>query len=202
MTEPLTQERLVDAALRLVDREGSEALSMRRLAEKVDRKVASLYNHVAGRGELVELLRARVVARIDVAAFADQPWDRALETWGRSYLTAFAEHPNLIRMLATTPIRDPSTLVMYETVLTALRRGGWSPGGALAAMRTVEAHVLGSALDLVAPEDLLDGESLPAGLTVLRESLRFEHRAESSAAAAFDLGLRTLVRGLAQAPSE
>ncbi|MGO1311447.1 MAG: TetR/AcrR family transcriptional regulator, partial [Brevibacterium aurantiacum] len=109
----LNRERLVDAALALVDDDGSEALSMRTLAARVDRQVSSLYNHVSGRTELIELMRARIVADIDVAAFASVgtsaraiPWERALEFWARSYLRAFAAHPNLIRLLATTEIRD------------------------------------------------------------------------------------------------
>src|SRR5690625_5465749 len=66
----LNRERLVDAAIDLVDDEGAEALSMRTLAARVDRQVSSLYNHVSGRAELIEHMRARIVAKIDVGRFA------------------------------------------------------------------------------------------------------------------------------------
>src|SRR5690349_7546776 len=61
----LTRHRLVTVALELVDEEGGEALSMRALATRVDRQVSSLYNHVASRDDLIEAIRARVVAEID-----------------------------------------------------------------------------------------------------------------------------------------
>ncbi|GAA2030434.1 TetR/AcrR family transcriptional regulator [Agromyces tropicus] len=192
----LRREQLVRAALDLVDEEGGEALTMRALAARVDRQVSSLYNHVASRGELIELVRARIVADIDVSAFGVHPWDVALEAWARSYLTAFAAHPNLIPLLATTPIRDISTLEMYETVIGSIIDGGWPERDAVAVMRTVEAHVLGSALDIVAPGDLLAQAGVPVELVALRSALDPEHADASGAERAFRLGLAALMHGL------
>ncbi|MGO2810936.1 MAG: TetR/AcrR family transcriptional regulator C-terminal domain-containing protein [Brevibacterium aurantiacum] len=199
----LNSDRLVDAALDLVDVEGSEALSMRILAARVDRQVSSLYNHVSGRSELIELMRARIVAEIDVAAFArvdsvecEESWDVALESWARSYLRAFAAHPNLIRLLATTSIGDLSTYQMYDTVVAGLRRGGWPQSRTVAVMRTVEAHVLGSALDIIAPADLISQDSADERFSEIRAALDPRCADTSSATAAFELGLRALVDGL------
>jgi AcrR family transcriptional regulator len=192
----LKREQLISAALDLIDEEGGEALTMRSLAARVDRQVSSLYNHVGSRGELIELVRARIVEGIDVSAFGVHAWDSALEAWARSYLTAFAAHPNVIPLLATTPIRDRSTLEMYETVVGSLLAGGWSTRDAVAVMRTVEAHVLGSALDIVAPGDLLAQASVPSELTALRSALDPEHADASGAERAFRLGLDALMHGL------
>ncbi|AOP54527.1 MAG: TetR/AcrR family transcriptional regulator C-terminal domain-containing protein [Brevibacterium aurantiacum] len=199
----LNRERLVDAALALVDDDGSEALSMRTLAARVDRQVSSLYNHVSGRTELIELMRARIVADIDVAAFASVgtsaraiPWERALEFWARSYLRAFAAHPNLIRLLATTEIRDLSTYEMYDAVIAGLRRGGWPESRTVAVMRTVEAHVLGSALDIIAPSDLIAQDSADVRFSEIRTALDPRFVETSSATAAFELGLNALIDGL------
>ncbi|MGO2424116.1 TetR/AcrR family transcriptional regulator C-terminal domain-containing protein [Brevibacterium aurantiacum] len=199
----LNRERLVDAALALVDDDGSEALSMRTLAARVDRQVSSLYNHVSGRTELIELMRARIVADIDVAAFASVgtsaraiPWERALEFWARSYLRAFAAHPNLIRLLATTEIRELSTYEMYDAVIAGLRRGGWPESRTVAIMRTVEAHVLGSALDIIAPSDLIAQDSADVRFSEIRTALDPRFVETSSATAAFELGLNALIDGL------
>ncbi|PCC48764.1 TetR/AcrR family transcriptional regulator C-terminal domain-containing protein [Brevibacterium aurantiacum] len=199
----LNREQLVDAALALVDDDGSEALSMRTLAARVDRQVSSLYNHVSGRTELIELMRARIVADIDVAAFASVgtsaraiPWERALEFWARSYLRAFAAHPNLIRLLATTEIRDLSTYEMYDAVIAGLRRGGWPESRTVAIMRTVEAHVLGSALDIIAPSDLIAQDSADVRFSEIRTALDPRFVETSSATAAFELGLNALIDGL------
>ncbi|WP_169252792.1 TetR/AcrR family transcriptional regulator C-terminal domain-containing protein [Brevibacterium sp. 'Marine'] len=209
----LNRERLVDAALALVDEEGAEALSMRTLAARVDRQVSSLYNHISGRTALIEAMRARIVAEIDVTPFASAeqtalgttesrqtsesvPWDAALECWARSYLHAFSAHPNLIRLLATTSIGDLSTYRMYDTVVAGLRRGGWPESRTVAVMRTVEAHILGSALDIIAPADLIAQDSADERFASIRAALDPGFAGTSSATAAFEFGLRALIDGL------
>jgi AcrR family transcriptional regulator len=194
----LTRDRLVTTALELVDDEGGEALSMRSLAARVDRQVSSLYNHVTSRDDLIEAIRARIVAAIDTAPFAELPWDTALEAWARSYLTAFAAHPNVIRLLSNTPIRDESTFDMYERVVAALLEAGWPVGDAIAVMRTVEAHVLGSALDIVAPGDLLSQSSVTPGHDAMHVALDPALGDAFGAAHAFELGLAALLVGLRQ----
>lgn len=199
----LNRDRLVSAALALVDDESAEALSMRALAARVDRQVSSLYNHVSGRTELIELMRARIVVDIDVTAFTagDAPghetsWEDALESWARSYLRAFAAHPNLIRLLATTSIRDLSAYEMYNAVIAGLRRGGWPQGSTVAVIRTVEAHILGSALDIIAPADHITQEAAGQKFPEVWAALEPQFVEDSSATAAFDLGLRALIDGL------
>lgn len=189
-------EQLVVAALELMERGGSDALSMRALAKRVNRQVSSLYNHVGSRDELIELVRARIVGGIDTSAFETEPWDTALEAWARSYLAAFAAHPHLIRLLATTPIRDISTFEMYNVVIESLVSHGWPIRDAVAVMRTVEAHVLGTALDIVAPSDMLSQESVPEELATVRAALAPEHAVTMSAEAAFELGFEALMVGL------
>lgn len=193
---PINRDQLVAAALALVDEEGGDALSMRAVAKRVDRQVSSLYNHVASRGELIELVRAHIVAGIDVSAFGREAWDVALESWAKSYLTAFAAHPNLIRLLATTPIRDVSTFAMYDAVVSSLVSSGWPIRDAVAVMRTVEAHVLGSALDIVAPSDMLAQGAVPPELATIRAALDPEHAESYGADPAFRLGLEALLTGL------
>jgi AcrR family transcriptional regulator len=187
---------LVAAALEIVDQSGSEALTMRSLAGRVHRQVSSLYNHVGSREELIELMRAHIVEGIDTSAFADRPWDQALEAWARSYLRAFSAHPHLIRILATSPIRDLSTFAMYDVVIGALLSARWPVTDAVAVMRTVEAHVLGSALDLVAPSDMLDQSAVPAEMTMVHAALAPDLEQATSAAAAFELGIAALLEGL------
>lgn len=193
----LNPRQIALAALDLVDTHGSEALTMKRLATRLNRRPSSLYNHIDGRIDLIERMRAIIVEDIDVSSFGLKAWDEALRDWAYSYLAAFAARPNCIRLLATTPITDPSTLRMYETVVSALTAAGWPDGDAVAVMRTVEAHVLGSALDVVAPDSLLTAEVIPAELSALRRSLESASVERSSAQFAFTLGIPALIVGLA-----
>ncbi|WP_309132403.1 TetR/AcrR family transcriptional regulator C-terminal domain-containing protein [Brevibacterium sp.] len=195
----LNRERLIQAALDLVDEEGSEGLSMRTLAARVDRQVSSLYNHVTGRGELIELMRARIVEDIDVTPFlpdSEMPWDDAIRAWARSYLRAFAAHPNLIGLLATTAVSDVSTCRMYDIIAAALQRAGWPESRVIAVIRTVEAHVLGSALDIVAPADMFDQELIDPQFRTVHSALDPRYAESFDAMSAFELGLTALVDGL------
>lgn len=193
----LNPRQIALAALDLVDTHGSEALTMKRLATRLNRRPPSLYNHIDGRIDLIERMRAIIVEDIDVSSFGLKAWDEALRDWAYSYLAAFAARPNCIRLLATTPITDPSTLRMYETVVSALTAAGWPDGDAVAVMRTVEAHVLGSALDVVAPDSLLTAQVIPPELSALRRSLEPGNVERSSARFASTLGIPALIVGLA-----
>lgn len=192
----LTSRQIAVAALDLAETRGSEALTMRSLAAKLNRRPSSLYNHIGGRDDLIERMRALIVEEIDNGSFVTEPWHLALVSWARSYLAAFAKRPNCIRLLATAPITDPSTLHMYEIVIAALNRGGWPDGEAIAVVRTVEAYVLGSALDLIAPSDLVAPMVVPTELTNLRRNLEPAHASHATARFAFDLGIEALVAGL------
>lgn len=192
----LTVRQLAVAALHVMSEVGSEGLTMKRLAAEVNRKPSSLYNHIRSRDDLIEHMRALIVEKISTASFETEPWDVAIEDWARSYLAAFAEHPESIRLLATTPITDPSTLEMYDVVIDGLLRGGWPTHRAVAVMRTVEAHVLGSALDLVAPETLLSAAAVPDSLGAFKSALDPRFADQSGARAAFELGIVALLAGL------
>ncbi|MEX1078354.1 MAG: TetR/AcrR family transcriptional regulator C-terminal domain-containing protein [Homoserinimonas sp.] len=192
----LTARSIAMAALDLAEEEGAESLTMRSIASRLQRRPSSLYNHITGRDDLIEHMRAIVVEDIEVASFRANPWDVALGEWAKSYLRSFAMRPHSIRLLATTPITDPATLAMYDVVVTALIGGGWPEQQAIAVMRTVEAHVLGSALDVIAPENLLSPDAVSPDLASLRRSLDPAHFSSWSAQAAFDLGIHALIDGL------
>ena len=195
----MNRRKIAAAALQLVGSEGLEALTMKRLAEAVDRRPASLYNHIAGRQDLIEAMRGILAEDIQADQFQSLEWREAVEAWARDYLRVFAEHPNVIALMATTAISDPATLATYEQVVAGLVRGGWRRGEAVAVMRAVESFVLGSALDIVAPDTLLNRSSLPAGLTELHANLDPQDSGSWSAEAAFELGLGALLDGLAAA---
>ncbi|MEO6199724.1 MAG: TetR/AcrR family transcriptional regulator C-terminal domain-containing protein [Cryobacterium sp.] len=192
----LSRRQVVIAALDLAEKQGAEQLTMRSLAARLDRRPSSLYNHISGRDDLIEGMRALVVEEIDTSTFAVTTWDEAIVVWAESYLAAFAMRPNCIRLLATTPITDPSTMRMYDVVVSALVRGGWADGDAVAVMRTIEALVLGSALDAIAPSSFLSADAVPPELEALRRSLEPVNRDRAGARAAFVLGMDALIEGL------
>jgi AcrR family transcriptional regulator len=185
------------AALDLVDADAGETLTMKRLTTRLNKDTSSLYNHIDGRIDLIERMRAIIIDNIDVSSFAERPWSDALGEWASSYLAAYATHPNRIRLMVINPITDPSTLRMYETVAAALTAAGWHDGNAAAVMRAVEAYVLGSVLGVIAPDPLLTAENIPPDRAFLRRSLAQGNAQRSSARFVFTLGLVALNEVLA-----
>lgn len=193
---PMSRRRIAKAALGLANREGVESLTMKRLAAELGRQPPSLYNHIRNKQDLIEAMRSLIDEQIDTSAFAHMEWRAAMEVWARNYLRVFSEHSELVIVMATTAISDPVTLSSYEKVVTNLVASGWRRGQAVAVMRTVEAFVLGSALDLVASDTLLSRATVPPEYVELYANLDPASSTLWNAQAAFELGLSSLLDGL------
>ncbi|WP_432168994.1 TetR/AcrR family transcriptional regulator [Streptomyces sp. 1222.5] len=161
-TPLLDRERITTTALRLIDETGD--FSVPAIARRLGAQTGSVYHHVDGRDGIVELLRERICEAMDPATLDLDPWDTALEAWARSYRAAFAAHPRVIPMLMTSPVRAPRVLEQYERAVSLLLEAGFDRAGIMPLIIALENLVLGSALDLAAPEtmwELADGTPTP-----------------------------------------
>lgn len=199
-TNVLSRRLIIETGLRLIDERGAERMSMRAVAGELGVRPSALYNHVANYADLLAGVRELIGERIPTDMFERERWDIALAEWARLYRGTFAAHPSLISLLAVLPLAQQSTLAgVYDTLIAALMRAGWREHDALAAMVALESFALGSALDLAAPDHLLDPgarDDVPAFRAA------YEARAELHAAggkrpaeAAFDLGLSAMIAG-------
>ncbi|MGJ5756067.1 TetR family transcriptional regulator [Streptomyces puniciscabiei] len=151
-TPLLDRERITTTALQLVDETGD--FSVPQIARRLGAQTGSVYHHVEGRDGIVELLRERVCAAIDPGTLELTPWDTAVEAWARSYRAAFAAHPRTIPLLMTSPVRAPRVLEQYERAVSLLLDAGFDRAGIMPLIIALENLVLGSALDLAAPETM------------------------------------------------
>jgi AcrR family transcriptional regulator len=122
---PLSREAIADAALAIVDAEGLDGLSMRRLAEELGTGPASLYAHVSGKSELLQLLIDRVAAG-DVEAPPPDPerWQQQLKDFARRMRDALAAHRDLAgASLANIPT-GPNVMRRIDGLLGILRASG------------------------------------------------------------------------------
>lgn len=149
-TPLIDRERITTAALELVDAQGE--FSVPQIARKLGVQTGSLYHHVEGRDGIIELMRERVAGAIDTSVLTLLPWDEALTGWARSYRAAFAVHPRVIPLLMGSPVRAPKVLEGYEKAVRALLEAGFALRDVLTVITAVENVVLGSALDLAAPD--------------------------------------------------
>ncbi|MFF7264501.1 TetR/AcrR family transcriptional regulator C-terminal domain-containing protein [Streptomyces sp. NPDC008159] len=183
-TPLLDRERITTTALELVDAQGD--FSVPQIARRLGVQTGSVYHHVDGRDGIVELLRERVTEGIDVSALELRPWDEALAAWARSYRAAFAAHPRAIPLLMTSPVRAPRVLEQYERAVTLLLDAGFPLADVMPVLVALENVVLGSALDLAAPEAMWEiaDETATPRLTEALDAVG-DHRAD----AAFELAL-------------
>ena len=151
-TPLLDRERITTTALQLIDETGD--FSVPGIARRLGVQTGSVYHHVDGRDGIVELLRERVAEAIDTATLGLCPWDTAVEAWARSYRAAFAAHPRVIPLLMTSPVRAPRVLEQYERAVSVLLEAGFGRAGIMPLIIALENLVLGSALDLAAPETM------------------------------------------------
>src|SRR5205085_11010218 len=76
--KPLTKERVLEQAIALADKDGIEALTMRKLGRALGVEAMSLYNHVANKGELVAAMVDRVVEQFELPGDDEPRWDAAI----------------------------------------------------------------------------------------------------------------------------
>jgi AcrR family transcriptional regulator len=191
-TPLLDRRRIGAAALRLADEKG--ALSIPALAKALSVAPSALYHHVAGRDDIISLMREELALTTGDDQDWSQPWDKALEGWTRSYLAAFAAHPGAVPLLATAPLAEPFMHAMYEKVAKLLLDAGFAAKEVMPLITALESFVLGSALDLVAPPVMVSDvarDTTPYLSAVLDQTPADRSRATL----AFDLGLRALLTG-------
>ncbi|MDQ4114314.1 MAG: TetR/AcrR family transcriptional regulator C-terminal domain-containing protein, partial [Actinomycetota bacterium] len=181
-------------ALELVDETGDFTLP--ELARRLGVQTASLYHHVDGRTGVIELLREQVSAEMDTSTLDQSPWDVAVSGFFRSYRAVFAAHPRVVPLLTTTTIRSPQVLAAYDRMVILLEDVGFPVDNAMEVLTAVESFVIGSALDLAAPDvmwEIPEGVDVPRLAVALASQRDAAHRAE----AAFECGLRMMLAGVA-----
>ena len=138
----LDRERIVVAALRIVDEDGIDALSLRRLAEDLHVTPMSLYWHVADKAELLELVGHAVLAEIELPERTGD-WMDQLREVHRAMLVAFLRHPNTTDLLVGRARFGPGGLATFERILEILLDAGFTPEGAFDAYQSLYLFTLG-----------------------------------------------------------
>lgn len=142
---PLTRPRVVKAAIHIADKKGIDALSMRVLAARLKVEAMSLYNHVAGKEDLLDAMLDAVVGEVGLpgANLAWQDWMRARAQAMRAMLLRHPWAPLLIVSRVNT---GPSMLRLIDATLGCLLGAGFSPALADRAWNAIDCHIYGFTL--------------------------------------------------------
>src|SRR5919197_6251181 len=122
--DPITREAIVGAALRVLDGEGLDGLSMRRVADELDTGAASLYWHVGSKDGLLDLVFDRVIGEQEVPDPEPGRWQEQLKEVARNMRTAIVSHRDVVEMSLGRIPMGPNALDWSERVLAILRSGG------------------------------------------------------------------------------
>ncbi|MEU4726895.1 TetR/AcrR family transcriptional regulator C-terminal domain-containing protein [Streptomyces sp. NPDC023588] len=196
----LSRARIVEAAGALVDAEGLEAVSTRRLAAALGVSGPSLYNHFRTKDEILEAVADAVSARVDLSMFegACQDWRGALHAWAHSYRDALSDHPHIVPVLARGPGRRPAGLRVADAVFGAMTAAGWPPAQATRIGALMRYFILGSAVASFARGFVDDRTAYdPADYPHLGQAHLLAERQREVDEGAFDTGLAALLDGLA-----
>jgi TetR/AcrR family tetracycline transcriptional repressor len=142
---PLSRRRILEAAVRFVDREGLEALSMRKLGSELGVEAMSLYNHVPNKGALLDGMVEVLLGELEVPR-EDEGWERRVREAYRAFRRLAHEHPNVFPLLVTRPPDTMDGIWLVEEFLKTLREAGFDPETALYAFRALSSYASGYAM--------------------------------------------------------
>ncbi len=140
--QPLSRERVLQAALRLVDKAGVESLSMRGLAQTLGVEAMSLYKHVANKDEILDGLVDLVVAEIELPP-AGSEWRSAMRERAISARQVFLRHPWAAVLMESRLNQSPVRLNYVNSVLGLLRQGAFSVPMAYRAFLLIDSYLYG-----------------------------------------------------------
>jgi AcrR family transcriptional regulator len=185
-TRLLDLDKIVDAAIELTAERGR--FTMPELALRLGVSVSSIYHHVSGRAALVERIRDRVSAPVDVALLDVNDWEQAVADWLTNCREAFARHPELVPLLAG-PQTDSSCISQgHDRLQLALDNAGFQPDQAQLWISVLDSYGVGAALDLAAELDVRSEAALAA---LARRARGREHTD-----LAFEMGVRAILDGM------
>jgi AcrR family transcriptional regulator len=157
--EPLSTDRVLEAAIRLADRGGAEAITMRRVAQELGVEAMSLYHHVPSKDAILDGVIDKVFAAIELPPTDHDDWREAIRTRARSAREVLAQHTWALGLMDSRPNPGPATLRHHDAVLGVLRRAGFTLPMAAHAISIIDSYINGFVLQeanlpLETPDDL------------------------------------------------
>lgn len=195
----LTRERIVQNALSLLDAEGKEAFSMRKLASKLSVDPMAVYYHFTNKSDLMHAVMQSMLEECEVPE-PGVNWQQDVRNLCSILRQAARDHPGAFRVYETYDKWLPAEHRLHEAFLSTLRKAGFSPKSAVQAVRVLLAYTEAVAVDEIS------GWLDPENREVLAESLNtgsypnlsdlIDEFTTVDPDAEFEFGLNILIGGL------
>jgi AcrR family transcriptional regulator len=144
---PLTRDRVLRAAIRLADRQGLDALSMRRLAKSLKVEAMSLYNYVANKDDVLDGMVDLVIGEITLPTPGGD-WKAAMRARATSAHAVMLAHPWAPMLVVSRISVGPNMLRYIDATLGTLRHAGLSWAEVDRAWNAIDSHIYGFTLQL------------------------------------------------------
>jgi AcrR family transcriptional regulator len=141
---PLTRDRVLQAAVALADETGIDALTMRKLGERLGVEAMSLYNHIANKDDLLAGMADTVLSEVELSA-EDVDWRTAMRRRAGSVREMLVRHPWAAILVGALPHPGPATLRYVDSVLGSLISAGFSADMASRTFWVLDSYVYGFA---------------------------------------------------------
>ncbi|GAA1960927.1 TetR/AcrR family transcriptional regulator C-terminal domain-containing protein [Agromyces allii] len=139
----MTRTDVTTAAIALAERDGLDALTMRRLAAELGCAPMSLYTHVRNRDDLVDAIVARLIERLGLHEVAGESWQESVRRTLRAYRELAVALPRSFELLALAPYDTTPVAPHLATVIAGLERSGLRPEQARQILGIVDAYATG-----------------------------------------------------------
>jgi AcrR family transcriptional regulator len=146
---PLNTESIVQAALRIADAEGLQAVTMRRVAASLGAAAMSLYRHVPNKDTLLELMADHVLAKLPYPN-PEGRWQDEIHSFFLAFHDLLLEHPAVAHVMIEMAIAGPELSLRGEQVLACLLGGGLDEPTAAQAITAFSWHTVGGSMYAIA----------------------------------------------------
>jgi AcrR family transcriptional regulator len=139
---PLTRERVLQAAIELADRDGLEALSMRKLGQELGVDAMAMYRHVRSKDDMLDGVVELIVGEFERPP-ADKDWKATLRQHAMAARRVMLRHPWARRVLEERGTSGPASLAHIEAVLATMLGAGFSMEVAHHALHVLDSRIFG-----------------------------------------------------------
>jgi AcrR family transcriptional regulator len=157
--QPLSTERVLKAAIRVADRGGVDAITMRRVGKELDVEAMSLYHHVPNKDALLDGVVDMIFASIDLPPDDRDDWRDAIRVRAHSARGVLSRHSWALGLMDSRHNPGPATLRHHDAVLGVLRRAGFTLPMAAHAVSIIDSYISGYVLQeanlpITTPDDV------------------------------------------------
>ncbi|TDE29026.1 TetR/AcrR family transcriptional regulator C-terminal domain-containing protein [Actinomadura sp. 6K520] len=144
--QPLSRDRVLEAAIRVADRGGVEAITMRRVAQELGVEAMSLYHHVPNKDAILDGVVDAVFAAIELPDAERGDWRDAIRHRASSARAVLSRHSWALGLMDSRRNPGPATLRHHDAVLRVLRKAGFTVPMAAHAVSLIDSYIAGSVL--------------------------------------------------------